>query len=184
MRARILYTNGKRTIDLFWLYHSGSDVYWGSPGFAGKTSYHASGKVHSTHGGKRDLEYHHVPLAELKGQFNLSSLSIANTEEWFEHADAKFEYSGKKSDAVLIIDSRAIKKETQFSVSIGLLEPYRMDVLNQNLCMIGAERSLIAQQVLLSTGVVPWVYVILYWWRDTDTLTIASEGEASAAESA
>jgi hypothetical protein len=91
---------------------------------------------------------------------------IISRHEWFDRAEG-IEYSGKKSDAVLIVDSRSLRNEPQFNVSIGLLERNRLDVLNTNLHLLaGSERSLQAQQVLLSTAVDPWVYAILYLWRD------------------
>src|SRR5215472_8657485 len=72
MRARVLITDGSRTIDLYWVEHTGTDVYCGTPNVDGKRSYHASGKIHSTREAKREHEAQHTPLKDLKGQFSLT----------------------------------------------------------------------------------------------------------------
>ena len=165
MRARVLFTNGVRTIDLFWLSHGGSDVYCGQPGFDGKRSYHASGKIHSTTKGERTDEAWHTPLRDLKGQFHLTTIGLTNSAKWFEVVASKHEYSGKKSDAALIIDGRSIPEGITFNVSIGLLEPGNTNVLHSMIALPQEVQDISAKQVLLSTSVEPWVYVILYWLR-------------------
>jgi hypothetical protein len=167
MRARVLITNGVRTIDLFWLSHDGSDVYCGQPKFDGKRSYHASGKIHSTVEGKKLHEAWHTPLRDLKGQFHLTTIGLSNSAQWFDAVAPRYEYTKKKSDALLLIDSRSIPEGITFNVSVGLLEPGNTNVLNLMLIPLNAEEfSLSAQQVLLSTSVEPWVYVILYWLQN------------------
>jgi hypothetical protein len=46
MKAKILYTNGQRIVELFWVTHTGTDLYCGMSGSNIKRSYHASGKLH------------------------------------------------------------------------------------------------------------------------------------------
>jgi hypothetical protein len=135
MRARVLFTNGQRTIDLFWLSHDGSDVYCGNPGFDRKRTYHASGKIHSTVEGKKTNEGWHTRLRDLKGQFHLTTIGLTNSAKWLEAVESKYEYSGKKSDAVLIIDSRSIPEGVALNVSIGLLESGNTDVLRSMLVL-------------------------------------------------
>jgi len=165
MRARILFTNGGKTIDLFWIKHDGSDVYCPT-GFDVKRSYHASGKIHSTAQGTRTDEAWHTPLRDLKGQFHLTTIAKTNSAQWFDEVDPKYHYSGRSSDAVLVIDSRSVPEQVQLNVSIGLLEPGRMDIL-QAMLLPAKEVTeflpLTANQLLLSTAAEPWVYVILYW---------------------
>jgi hypothetical protein len=161
MRARVLFTNGTKTIDLFWLSHDGSDVYCGQPGVDGKRSYHASGKIHSTTKTERTDGCWHTPLQDLKGQFHLTTLALTNSAEWFDVVAPKFEYSGKKSDAVLIVDSRSIPEDITFNVLVGLLEPGNTNVLCSMITAFDEVLGGSTKQVLLSTSVKPWVYAIL-----------------------
>src|SRR5438067_1410101 len=107
MRVRVLYTNNQKTVDLFWLSHDGKNVYCGSPGIDRKRSYHESGKVHTTSGGEKSEESLNTPLSNLKGQFHLTTIGLTNSAGWFNVVLPKFEYSGKKGDALLVIDSRS-----------------------------------------------------------------------------
>lgn len=170
MRARILYTNGTKTVDLFWLSHDGRDVYCGQPGYDSKRSYHASGKVHTKGQGEYRDEGWHAPLKDLKTQFHLTTIGLRNDSKWFEVVAPKFEYSGKRSDAILTIDSRSLPRRQAVNVSIGLLEPGRMDVLRA-MAIPSVEAKaftpMSTQQVLLSTSVVPWVYAILFFIEES-----------------
>jgi len=174
MRVRVLFTNGTRTIDLFWLKHDGSEVYCGQSGFAAKRSYHASGKVHSTSNAVRTDEGWHTPLRDFKKQFHLTTIALSNSARWFDAVDSKYDYSGRMSDAVLVIDSRSIPEQVQINVSIGLLEPGRMDILHGLLLQPTeaiASFPVSAKQLLLSTAVEPWVYVVFYWVSQVDELS-------------
>lgn len=155
MRVRILFTNGTKTIDLFWLEHNGVDVYCGATRFDGKRSYHASGKVHSYAHKKKKHETWHYPLSELTGQFHLNTIALQNSQGFFKTVSNTYKYSGRKSDAILTIDSRTLPKDEQINVIIGLLEPQRFDITAS---MVNATKS---EQVLLLTATKPWVYAIL-----------------------
>lgn len=180
MRARVLFTNGARTIDLFWLSHDGSDVYCGASRFDGKRTYHASGKIHSTVEGKKTDEAWHTPLRDIKGQFHLTTIAMNNSPDCFDSIATRYEYTMKKSDAVLMIDSRSIPQGVTFNVSVGLLEPGNTDILGLMVLPREVEGfSVSAQQVLLSTSVEPWVYVVLYWWQSPDK-TAAEDGHTVA----
>lgn len=123
MRARILVTDGSRTIDLFWVEHDGDNVYCGTSKFDGKRSYHGSGKIHSTKDGKKEHEAWHTPLKKLKKTFHLTSINIGNADAFVKAAAPRYEYSGRKSDAVLLIDTRSIPDDVQTNIMIGLVEP-------------------------------------------------------------
>ena len=129
MRTRILYTNGKRTLDLFWVKHEGSDVYCGPSGIDWKRSYHRSGKVHLVRLGERMEEQWRTPLADLKGFHLLDGMGVLNNPRIFE--DPIKEYSGKKGDAVLVVDSRSWPEDSTINIHIGLLEPDNFDALKQ-----------------------------------------------------
>jgi hypothetical protein len=167
MRARVLITDGSRTIDLYWVEHTGTDIYCGTPNVDGKRSYHASGKIHSTREGKREHEAQHTPLKELKGQFSLTSMTLGNAREFVKVASPKFEYSGRRSDTVLTIDARSVPEGAQTVVMIGLVEPGNGKAMawltSFQLPFEGEE--LVPQQVLFATSVQPWVYAVVYWWR-------------------
>jgi hypothetical protein len=186
MRARVLITDGSRTIDLYWVEHTGSDVYCGMTNVDGKRSYHASGKIHSTREGKRDHEGYHAPLSELMGQFNLTSVTLGNAREFVRVAAPRHEYSGRKSDTVLTIDARSVPEDAQTVISIGLLEPGNGKTMawltSFELPFEGEE--LLPQQALFATSVHPWVYAIVYWWRKKPANSTAESARAKAARAA
>jgi hypothetical protein len=162
MRVRILYTNGVKIYDIFWLTHDGRDVYCGTPGVDQKISYHESGKIHAISKGAKQHERWHVPLTKITGKYNLLTFFFANSDSWFEDYQIVTKYSGKKSDAVLIIDSRSIPQEMALIVSIGLLEAGHPEALNP-LTSMYEEYNVEAKQIMLATSVKPWVYVMLHW---------------------
>ena len=68
------------------------------------------------------------------------------------------DYSGKRGDAVLVVDSRSFPENSTINVHIGLLEPNNLEALKVSyLC----NKSMNPKQVLISTEVQPWVVVIL-----------------------
>jgi hypothetical protein len=160
MRVRVLCTNGLRTVDLFWLSHDGKDVYCGQPGFKGHRSYHESRKLHDRTQDSIHGESWQAPLSQLKQQFHLTSIVLGNSSEWVKAVAESYVYKGGKSDSVLVIDSRSIPEGQLLNVAVGLLEPGNFQVLGSllhSLEDIGTE----TKQVLLSTAVTPWVYVML-----------------------
>ena len=62
-------------------------------------------------------------MQKLKGQFHLTTVNIGNANSWIKAQHERHEYCGKKSDAVLIVDTRVIPDEVETNVAIGLLEP-------------------------------------------------------------
>jgi hypothetical protein len=162
MRVRILYTNGIKTYDIFWLTHDGRDVYCGNPGVDRHISYHESGKIHAISKGKKQHERQHVPLANITGKYNLLTFFFANSAAWFEDYQKATLYSGKKSDAVITIDSRTIPQDMAFIVSIGLLEAGHPEFLNP-MTSLYEEFNVETKQIMIATNVKPWVYVLLYW---------------------
>lgn len=167
MRARVLITNGSRTIDLFWVNHDGKDVYCGLSKVDDKRSYHESGKIHSTFAGERRDEGWYLPLKDLKGQFHLTSINVGNIREWINNLSDSWEYSGKKSDAVLLIDTRSVPVDVQTHISVGLVEPSNGKVISWLLDLpfnIEGEEFK-PQQGLFATSVSPWVYATVYWLK-------------------
>jgi hypothetical protein len=173
MRVRILYTNGQKTVDLFWLSHDGKDVYCGSPGFEGHRSYHKSGEVHSKTSKSTQDEGWHAPLSQLKRQFHLTTIALGNSPEWFKGVAETHVYKGGKSDSVLVIDSRSIPEGQPINVAVGLLEPGNFKVLGSILRSL-KETGTEAKQLLLSTAVVPWVYIMLLWIEKPPNVTPAN----------
>ena len=165
MRMRILYTDGTKTLDLFWLTHDGTDVYHGTPGEAAKMSYHRSGKVHRTEKGQRSGEQRRCPLKEAKWPSHLVTKALVNSPRWFEEHDHGYVYSGKKSDAVLVIDSRSLPEHSQLNCVVGLVQPQELGLLSA-LAQVSQQTTNLPDheplQILVATNVVPWVYVVLY----------------------
>jgi len=160
MRVRVLYTNGTTSYDFYWLFHTGTDVYCGSPYRKSKRSYHRSGKVHTTTNGAREHEHWHTELRELRGQFHLETTSFVNSESWFAEKVKLQEYGGGKSDAVLVIDSRSLPPSTWVHAAVGLVEPGRGDLVS-SFALAAKQAGLECHQILLATSVTPWVYVVV-----------------------
>ena len=174
MRARALITDGVRTIDVFWLEHKGSDVYWGMPGFASKRSYHSSGQIHTKgKGGAQDV-VQHTPLRYLKGQFMCTSMGFGDLRRYVRAAAPRHEYSRRKSDVVLTVDARAVPATARTSIVFGLVEPLNFKALRflLSLKMPVPGEHLLPQQLILSTAITPWVYACVYWW-----ITDANKGQ-------
>jgi hypothetical protein len=156
MRARILFTDGERTRDLLWLSHDGTDVYCGPCGLDWKRSYHQSGKAHLNRLGERSEEKWCTPLADLKGFYLLEGMGVLNSADAL-NVDLFPDYSGKRGDAVLVVDSRSFPENSTINVHIGLLEPNNLDALKDSYLY----KSMNLRQVLISAEVQPWVVVIL-----------------------
>src|SRR5258706_3573244 len=80
MRVRILYTNGTKTNDAFWLTHDGKNVHLGNPGVDQKISYHELGQLHVKSKGQKLEELKHIPLAKLVGEYNILTSLFPNSE--------------------------------------------------------------------------------------------------------
>lgn len=165
MRTRVLITNGIRTVDLYWIEHKGADVYCGMTRVAGKRSYHESGQIHDTFSGTRQNVVQHVPLKEIKGQFHLVSVNIGDAAKYVQTAKDAFEYFGRASDAVLLVDSRSIPANTQTNIAIGLVEPGNGGALAWLFSLSGdlGGLSFSTTQGIIVSSVQPWVYAIVSW---------------------
>lgn len=153
MRARVLISNGCRTIDLFWIEHTGTDVYCGLSRVQDKTSYHASGKVHTDFAGERRHHGWYSPLANLKGSYHLTGFTSHDLDAWVSDLSNDWNYSGKKSDAVLLLDTRSIPNGTSVSISVDLVEAGNSEALAR-LLRNGPQQPLLA---VLAASVQPWV---------------------------
>lgn len=151
-----------------------------------KRSYHASGKIHSTFAGERRDEGWHAPLRELKGQFNLTGINVGNIGQWIGNLSDHWEYSGKKSDTVLLVDTRSIPTHVQTHISVGLVEPKNGKAMSWLLDLpfnIEGEEFK-PQQGLFATSVSPWVYATVYWWRKKATNSTAESDTRKSARAA
>ncbi len=99
-----------------------------------------------------------APLNEVKGQFHLMTIAIANSRKWPKEAFKRLEFTGRKVDTVLYVDARSIPDKENVNITIGLLEPFKFDVLSG---LMKAIKNV--KQVLLATDTIPWVYCILIW---------------------
>lgn len=156
MRLRVLLTDGTRTVDLVWLRHTGTDIYYGGVGWDDKTSYHASGKRHdrSKSGKQSEIEKHH-PLNNFKDQMQLCVFEIPTS---MVRETAATEYRGKKGDSVIWLDARTLPS-SRVGISLGLVE-------------VGGYKSILPVHLLkefvdlrlvhLVTNTVPWIYVMVH----------------------
>ena len=163
--TRVLLTDGRRTIDLFWLTHTGTDVYWGMSGTNRKTSYHESGKVHTKEGDVTTAVQEKVPLREIKGWHIATSIGV--NSEMLEHAAARYDYAGGSTNASLVVDVRSFPKGVGISIVVGLLGSRNYLALDRAITSYSSENPTSTKQVLISTETDPWVFAILSLW-DTD----------------
>jgi hypothetical protein len=154
MRLRVLLTDGIRTIDLIWLRHTGKDIYYGFVGWDSKDSYHGSGARHSKRGrvlqGKSDQ---HHPLASFRNQLQLTVFGMHRAI--LKASDAAT-YDGKPSDVAVWLDARTLP--SQFSVSLGLLEPHRLEAM----LPYHDDGHNELRSVHFVTSTRPWIYLQVY----------------------
>jgi len=159
MKLRVHFTNGEKTIVLFWLEHRDTDVYCGYNKIE-KISYHELGQLHRKEKEKIVFKENTVPLKEVQGECMLGGVGIINNPGYFEHEVFFKKSGGKKLDSLFTIDSRSFPPNSQLFVSIGLLEPNRFDILDSR--VMGPEKvRKQVKQVLISTELEPWVWVTL-----------------------
>jgi hypothetical protein len=165
MKLRVHFTNGKKTLVLFWLEHRNSNVYCGYNEIE-KISYHESGQLHRKEKEKIVFRENTVPLKEFRGDCMLGGVGIINNPGYFEHEVFFKKSSDGKLDSVLTIDSRSFPQNAQLFVSIGLEEPNRFDILDSR--VMGPEKvRKQVKQILISTALEPWVWLTL---RVTDSV--------------
>ena len=157
MKAKILYTDGQRTVELFWLKHTGTDVYCGHPQSSVKRSYHASGKLHTKDGPTEIYGEWIAPLKDLQGAFHLMTIAFTSSRAFVRAARAELEFTRTKLDTALYIDARAIPEGMLVNVAVGLLEPGNLAALS----FLAALPNL--KQILVSTAVSPWVFAGITW---------------------
>jgi hypothetical protein len=129
-----------------------------------KRTYHQSGKIHTKVNGAKSEEAWTKPLKDLKGQFHLTTISIGNAKSWVNAQHSRHEYTAKKSECILSVDTRVIPDSVQTNISIGLLEPLNLNALKKLIQIVSP------QQILLSTEVEPWVYTFLFWFSDFEEI--------------
>jgi len=157
MKTKILYTDGKRTVELLWLRHTGTDVYVGHPKTEWKRSYHATGKLHTREGrAERDANWV-APLSELKGAFHLLTIAFSSSQAFVRNARAELEFTRRKLDAAVYIDARTVPERTVVNIAVGLVESGNATALG----FLAGFPNL--KQFILATGVSPWVYVGVTW---------------------
>lgn len=158
MQAKILLTDGARTVQLAWLKHTGSDVYLGLSKLAWKRSYHASGKLHTTTGKGRSDEAIVQPLADLKGYHHLTTIAVGGSG-WLTPVDSRYNFTGRKADVLLSVDLRSFPSGKQVNLFVGLLEPGNVAaILPLSLSRLspGVPGTKV-HQVMIATSISPWV---------------------------
>ena len=164
MRAQILVTDGNKTVKLFWLKHDGKDVHCGLSRFSNKLTYHGSGKLHTTQNGQNINGDWRAPLSEIKGLMHLTTISSVPL---LLISSEPVPITGKKYDAVLLIDLRSMPSNADLHISVGLLEKGRLDAIAPMLLPLNNLNGikLTAEQAFFITSVNPWVWVVLYCWH-------------------
>ena len=156
MRVRVLVTNGSKTADLFWVEHTGRDVYCGMVGLPDHYAYHETGARHIKQAGGYQILERHVPLAELRGIFQLTTLAFSST--LLDAGNYLRDYFGASVDAVVYLDTRSMSGDAPFlNVMVGLLE-----IGPPELLPIGVP-DWVTRQIVLVTDVRPWVWIAVGW---------------------
>ena len=91
-----------------------------------------------------------------EGLLLLEGMGVLNASDALA-ADLFPEYSGKKGDAVLVVDSRSFPENSTINIHVGLLEPNNLEALKDSYLY----KSMNLRQILISTETQPWVVVIL-----------------------
>jgi hypothetical protein len=157
VRIRVALADGTKTVDLGWLNHTGSNVYWFTDSDDHR-SYHRSGRVHDVYAGQKRNKHDGVPLADLSGDFHLSSVGIFGNDISGWATESRF--SGRESDPAIVFDTRGLPSDDWIHVSVALVEPRRYDVvdrLTRTMQRVGFE----VRQVIFLQNVTPWVYFVL-----------------------
>lgn len=161
MRTRVLVTDGKNTIQVYWVEHTGSDIYFGMSGIKGKRSYHASGKQHSSYFGKKQDGGTGIPLKDIKRVRPLTNLLVGDLTAQLKIRGKTQKFSGRKSDNVLLLDARAFPHGAECHVEVGLLEPGMLSALQCRVKTFQIEsRSMVTLQIVITTSQTPWVYAL------------------------
>jgi hypothetical protein len=116
MKAKVSVTNGTKFVDVFWINHTGTDIYCGPSFVNSHRSYHASGAIHSKLSGYNCNQTNHVPLAAFAGEFLLEGLGIANIPEWFTQSDDSSDFRGGKTDTFLVLDLRTVPSDVTINI--------------------------------------------------------------------
>lgn len=162
MRIRVLISNEDDVRDLIWLEHTGKDIYTGLTGSSTKTTYHASGQIHDRTQGERAVfgKVTSEPLDELADLVELQTLFFRNEDAWHQGLSPIAKYQGKKYDAAMYLDSRSVEKGTVLGIRIGVVQSHSLNRLTDFITEI-ERKPWVVRQVLFSTEVKPWVYVLL-----------------------
>lgn len=81
---------------------------------------------------------------------------MANLPLWFELTEGFREFSGRKTDIFLVIDLGTVPSNVTINIRIGLLEPWRTQLLMSQL------NNLEIQQMLFGTSARPWIYTVVH----------------------
>jgi len=155
VRVRIVLTDGVRTDVLYWIDHDGKDVYHGGPRERPHFSYHEDGTIYAGTKSASVRASDREPLGQFRRLHRLMGIAVGS-----EFAGRELHpYTGKQADAVAFIDTRAFPP-CILRVSVGLLEPWRLDLL-QALMKDLEPLAGPVRQCLIVSSVAPWVYVLV-----------------------
>lgn len=149
MRLRFLLTNGKRTIDVIWVEHTGTDIYYGYVGAENKYSYHASGQRHTkfVDGTMIKAEPHHR-LDAFRDQLQLCAFGLSTAVLDTPHRQV---FTGRKGDSIVYLDARTLP--TFMSISLGLVEVNNLAAM----LPVAPWHDVRLMHIVPSTA--PWIYI-------------------------
>ena len=163
MKLKILFTNGIKIVDLYWLLFKNKDLYYGySPqisSLGGKYSYHKSGQMHyKDQDGEMIWENQSIPIDHFKGFQLLSGFGFDNNELRFMNAD---DLKINKNDSNMIIDSRTLPKNKMIYLMIGILKPANYAELYEHPITSPIIFNS-SSRLMFCTDVSPWIWVLLH----------------------
>ena len=151
-RIQVIATNGKAQKQIVWLTVRKNGIYCdiANPGLDRHFSIHSSGWSYASYEGKSERLYKLEPFDKFKGRHQLATFSFVPDISKLETA----EYTMKKLDAVIFVDTRIYMKKQYILCNIDLIEPKNYDML------YGMDR--FGGELHIYTQFVPWIVISIH----------------------
>jgi hypothetical protein len=161
---KVQLMNGRRAVDLFWIQHTGIDLYCGPSQSKLKWSYHEKGEYHVVHGRERLFTKIQAPLTEVSGYVPITGIGLPATPLATRIATATPQSSARRVDARVTIDERSLDRSLGVQVTVGVIRTDAFHLLADGLAKHAAmyPQSLSLHQLLVVASVSPWVVIAVY----------------------
>ncbi len=174
-RTRILISDGHTTVEHAYVVRRGDDLYFGLRSSKEKTSYHASGVGHSAdlESGEKLERWKGPPVGEITEAIVIHESGSVIDAPRFNWPERHPHFSGKRSDAICLVDLRDLPERWTIRMRLGLVHP---DHLGSYGAVFDHDPTKI---VTLVTSDVPWLFVEVGWARGDERRTNLADVLAS-----